>query len=83
MSGAKETACPPASEPCLPRPSLRVPRSHTRCVDGAGGCHSTAIFSQHRHMRGAHPVAPDPSQVVMAELVVVTTAVNLLADALG
>lgn len=34
-------------------------------------------------MRGAHPVAPDPGQVVMAELVVVTTAVDLLADALG
>lgn len=34
-------------------------------------------------MRGAHLVALDPGQIVTAESVVVTTAVDLLADALG
>lgn len=33
-------------------------------------------------MRGAHPVAPDPGQVVVVELVV-TAAIDLLADVLG
>lgn len=68
-TGQKSGACPHASG------------AHARSVDGAGGSHSAAILPQHRHVGRAHPVAPGPGQVIVAELVV-TPGVDLLADVL-